>query len=223
VAQLREYAIEAPDGSLAKRLVGQVANAPAMSVTWHEAIGFCLWLSSRWHDSSWLRATWVVTLPSEAEWEKSARGGVAIPARSLGSARHELPLSPELTPNLLPCRRFPWGDEADPNRASYDRDFSSGPSTVGCFPGGVSPYGCEELSGNVWEWTRSLWKPYPYVPEDGREDLQVSGRSLRVMRGGSFFLGYRPIRCAARLWHFPVYRYVDLGFRVVLSPFRSDL
>ena len=67
---------------------------------------------------------------------------------------------------------------------------------MGCFPGGASVYGVEDLSGNVWEWTRSHWKNYPYKSNDGREDLAAGSDVPRVLRGGSFDDdgGLRPLR-----------------------------
>ena len=101
---------------------------------------------------------------------------------------------------------------------------------MGCFPGGASPYGVEDLSGNVWEWTRSLWgkdleKPdfkYPYDPEDGREELDDN--RLRVLRGGSFADYQWNVRAASRVWNFPYAHYRDIGFRVgvVASPSALD-
>jgi len=99
---------------------------------------------------------------------------------------------------------------------------------VGCFPGGASPYGVEDLSGNVWEWTRSLWgesisKPefgYPYDPGDGREDLEAGRDILRVLRGGAFGYVARLVRCAYRYRSRPNYRCWYLGFRLVASPVR---
>jgi formylglycine-generating enzyme required for sulfatase activity len=77
------------------------------------------------------------------------------------------------------------------------------------------------MSGNVWEWTRSLHGDYPY-PGDAegrrdREDLKASGR--RVLRGGAFFNYHSYLRCAFRGHHEPGYRNDDGGFQVVLSPF----
>ncbi len=141
-------------------------------------------------------------MPSEAEWEKAARGAE-------GS-------------------RYPWGEKADPERANYDETRIGEPSPVGCFPGGASPYGCEEMSGNVWEWTRSLWgkawnKPigYPYDPLDGREDPTSSGP--RVLRGGAYLYDSTYVRCAIRFRNDPSDRFRLIGFRVVLLPFSSDL
>ena len=103
-------------------------------------------------------------------------------------------------------------------------------SAVGCFPGGVSPYGCEEMSGNVWEWTRSLWGKswsnpdfmYPYKPNDGREKLSGASDILRVVRGGSFLNNHRNVRCSSRYWYYPGGWDAYVGFRVMLSPFISE-
>jgi formylglycine-generating enzyme required for sulfatase activity len=128
-----------------------------------------------------------------------------------------------LVKNPLPARHYPWGNEPDPNCANYWDTEIGNTSSVGCFPTGASPYGCEEMSGNVWEWTRSLWGNYPY-PEEGpkcraREDLSVKGR--RVLRGGSFNGSPRRVRCAARYHGGPDLRDDGFGFRVVVSPFSS--
>jgi formylglycine-generating enzyme required for sulfatase activity len=93
-------------------------------------------------------------------------------------------------------------------------------STLGCFHRGASPYGIEDMSGNVLEWTRSLRGDYPYPSDDdgrkARENLAAEGR--RVLRGGAFGDAAQLARCAYRFDDHPVARYGYLGFRVVVSP-----
>ncbi|MGD2178679.1 MAG: SUMF1/EgtB/PvdO family nonheme iron enzyme, partial [Anaerolineae bacterium] len=146
-----------------------VDNHPVVRVTWYDALEYGNWLTERlraWEGTPEPLATllrqegWIVTLPSEAEWEKAARGPDG--------------------------REFPWGNEADPNQANYGDTGIDTTSAVGCFPGGASPYGVEDLSGNVWEWTRSRYEGYPYDPEDGRENLEGGRDAPRVLRGGAF-------------------------------------
>ena len=83
-------------------------------------------------------------------------------------------------------------------------------------PQGDSPYGAADMVGNVWQWTSSLYKPYPYKADDGREDQQ--SRDARVLRGGCFSNAARLVRCAGRVGNLPIYHLVDFGFRVVASP-----
>ena len=132
------------------------------------------------------------------EWEKAARGG--------------------LTGTV-----FPWGDTPDPNRANYGETNIGDTSPVGCFP--PNAYGLYDMTGNVWEWTRSLWgsdgqKPdfsYPYDPNDRkREDLKVGNDIYRVVRGGSWYFGQVNSRCAVRYGYLPDDRDNYNGFRVVV-------
>jgi len=207
-----------------------VDNHPVVNVTWYDALAYCQWLTGRLREwrgtpeplARLLREEdWEITLPSEAQWEKAARGGEQIANGKLQMANGK-----SATPNPNPAREFPWGDDPDPSRANCDETGIGTTSAVGCFPGGASPYGVEDLSGNVWEWTRSLWgekveKPdfrYPYDSGDGREDLEAGRDVARVLRGGAFVNGGRYVRCAARYWNYPDVWYGDYGFRVVASP-----
>jgi formylglycine-generating enzyme required for sulfatase activity len=200
-------------------LRGQLPNHPVKYVSWRDALAYCQWLEKilkEWEGTPEPLANllrkgdeegriWHITLPSEAEWEKAARG--------------------------TDSRIYPWGNEPDPNRANYDKTGIGTTSPVGCFPGGASPYGVEDMGGNVWEWTRSLWgkdfvKPdfgYPYHPDDGRENISASADILRVLRGGAFDSIGSIVRCAFRYWDFPYGRYWYGGFRVVASPYTSGL
>jgi formylglycine-generating enzyme required for sulfatase activity len=188
------------------------ANHPVVWVSWYDALAYCRWLDGKLKDVSAERskkaetraqkAFWQglqegrlhVTLPSEAEWEKAARGEDG--------------------------RIYPWAVEFDPQKANLAETGIGSTSTVGCFPAGASPYGILDMSGNVWEWTRSLWgkefsKPdygYPYLPSDGREDLDADGSFLRVLRGGSFSGDRRYARCAYRSRNNPDFRYIQHRF-----------
>ena len=212
VAQFRAYvASGGPMPDNLESLEGH-PSAPVVRVAWREAHGYCRWLTGRLRSSGEAPAdlrrvlgggdgghSWRVTLPSEAEWEKAARG--------------------------TDGRIYPWGNESDANRANYCRTRIGHPNTVGCFPGGASPYGLEEMSGNVWEWTRSLCNKrmfmYPYEPNRTREDLAAREDAPRILRGGAFYNRARGCRAASRYGHDPDYRrYV--GFRVAVSPYFAD-
>jgi formylglycine-generating enzyme required for sulfatase activity len=174
-----------------------LANHPVVMVTWYEAMAFCNWLTTRLRETGELNPAEIITLPSEAKWEKAARG--------------------------TDGRIYPWGDKADPNKANYYDTGIGATSAAGCFPGGMSVYGCLDMSGNVDEWTRSIRKGYPYSSKDGREDLE--GEAARVVRGGAFINSNLYVRCAVRDGNDPSYRGRARGFRVccVVSPFTSEL
>jgi formylglycine-generating enzyme required for sulfatase activity len=180
--------------------VYDLPNHPVVGVTWYEALAFCQWLTARLREVGEIDEEWQVRLPSEAEWEKAARG--------------------------TDGRSYPWGDEADPNRANWLDTGIHTTSAVGCFPGGVSPYGVLDMSGNVWEWTQSLWgkdggEPeftYPYDPTDGRENLNAPDEVARVARGASWWDYFRlGGRCACRFGNYPENLSQNYGFRVVAS------
>ena len=197
VAQFREYVKatgEQPEDPDSLRGPG---NQPMVSVSWFEALAFCQWLERHWRQEGRLPEGWSVSLPSEAEWEKAARG--------------------------TDGRRYPWGDNFDTDRANTSESNVRDVSAVGCFPGGASPWGCEEMSGNVWEWTRSLKGAYPCVRTDGQEDLEKFRNKLVVLRGGSCVFSSGVARCACRYWRGSDDRKDEFGFRVAVLPFSSGL
>ncbi len=84
-------------------------------------------------------------------------------------------------------------------------------------PAGDSPFGCVDMVGNVWEWTRSIWTKYPYRADDGREN--IDSRGLRVLRGAAWFSHDSLARCSFRLRYRPAGCYSGVGFRAVVVPF----
>lgn len=198
------------------------SNDPIHSVSWHEALAFSRSLTDRWADQ--LPSGMTVQLPSEAEWEKAARGGLQVPANPVLATAATLDWSPApvMRDNPSAQREFPWGEQFDADCANADR---LGTSTTGAYPRGASGNAVEELSGNVWEWTRSIWGSdwskstfgYPYRTDElEREDLSAGSEHLRLVRGGSWLDSPFFARCVFRNWYGPDARSVIVGFRVVL-------
>jgi formylglycine-generating enzyme required for sulfatase activity len=156
---------------------------PVVYINWYDALAYCEWLTEKTGKS--------YRLPSEAEWEKAARGERGF--------------------------IYPWGDQFDPDKCNTIEAGPGRTTPVGQYsPNGDSPYGCTDMAGNVWEWTRSILEKYPYQADDGREDLGGIGR--RVLRGGAFYNSLDLARCAYRNSHKTSYWNDNLGFRVVVSP-----
>jgi formylglycine-generating enzyme required for sulfatase activity len=158
-------------------------NHPVVGVSWHDAVAFCDWLSSE--------ARQPFRLPTDAEWEKAARG--------------------------TDGRIYPWGDEPpDEGRCNFKGNVGD-TTTIGRYsPQGDSPYGCADMAGNVREWCHSLHRPYPYQVDDGREGLETWGS--RVLRGGSWGSPARYVRCAVRDGVISDRWNDDYGFRLARGP-----
>jgi len=163
---------------------------PAVQVNWNDAVAFCAWLTDELRQSGELSQSDVIRLPTEAEWEKAARGEFG--------------------------NEYPWGNEWDASKCNTYEGGKGGTTPVGAYsPAGDSPYGAADMAGNVWEWCSSLLKPYPYKLEDGREDLKAGGN--RVLRGGAWYDRRQYARVALRNWHNPHFRLGGYGFRVGVS------
>jgi len=168
------------------------ASHPVVSISWMDAMQYLQWLNTaRQAELSSFRlpsSAVAFRLPTEAEWEKAARGAYG---------------------NI-----YPWGNEFDKSRCNSDESGKMDTVPVDAYPNGASPYGCEQMAGNVWEWTHSLFENYPYAPDAKREN-ESDTNSNRVLRGGSFYVNRQDVRSANRYWLSPNYR---LGFRVCLAP-----
>jgi formylglycine-generating enzyme required for sulfatase activity len=208
-------------------------NHPVVGVSWYEALAFTRWLTAKWRAQGFLPAGWSLRLPTEGEWEKAARGGIKVPKTPVVLPACDIipnqTVTMDTVANPRPERAYPWGDHENTDRADRERaNFSdtqiNATSAVGCFSKGSSRHGCQDMSGNVWEWTRTCLQEYPYNPKDGREDLKAGDGVPRVLRGGAFYLSYfNFVRCAYRDRLDPDFRDDDIGFRVVFAPNFSDL
>jgi formylglycine-generating enzyme required for sulfatase activity len=164
------------------------ANHPVVNVSWHDAMAYCKWLNEKLREEL---GDLVLRLPTEAEWEKAARG------------EHG--------------NEWPWGNEFDAAKCNSYEDGKSGTTPVGTYsPQGDSPYGAADMAGNVWEWCHSICTPYPYKADDGRE--KESSPEFRVARGGSWSRDRRSPSAPRRSGHGPGSRNDLRGFRVVVAP-----
>ncbi|MCC7173528.1 MAG: formylglycine-generating enzyme family protein, partial [Planctomycetes bacterium] len=209
-----------------------ILNSPRVGLSWYEALAYTRWLTSVLQNNKLLPQNLTICLPNEPEWEKAGRGGITLPSRShiqkLTKLSQKALLTNKTRRNTAPTRRFPWGNSFEVNRLNYKDTKIETTNTVGAFPCGASLYGANELCGNFWEWTRSLWGndvtscdfTYPYSTSDRREQLTDGLGMCRVARGGSFNNKARKVRLAARLRTFPATR--DVALRLVVLPSTFD-
>jgi formylglycine-generating enzyme required for sulfatase activity len=154
---------------------------PVVHISWYDGCAYCAWLSNLLGCDC--------RLPTEAEWEKAARG--------------------------TDGRIYPWGNELpDESRCNFD-DLIGKTSDVTAYLKGSSPYGVLDMAGNVDEWTATLYWEYPYHVANGRENPEID--QGRVLRGGSFSDPAYEVRCTARGSNFAAGREDFIGFRVVIS------
>jgi len=199
-------------------------NHPVVGITFYEALAYTRWLTNRLRKKSIIPENYIVDLPSEAEWEKVSKGGIEIPEVQITVLLNNIKESSgslngvKFIHNAEPSRLFPWGNNKNADKGNVKDTKIDTTNTVGCFPSGKSPYGAEEMIGNVWEWTRSLKSDYPYDTNDGREDIDRIKKDTEVIaRGGSFYWDQTKVYNSYREWLDPNYSFNDLGFRVIVK------
>lgn len=146
-------------------------NHPVIKVTWNDADAYCQWAGKR--------------LPTEAEWEKAAKGEEGF--------------------------LYPWGNEWDPDKANVKESGFRGTVAVGSFAEGASPYGVFDMAGNVWEWTADWYQAYPDSPYQS----DYFGEKFKVTRGGGWFQEADLVTTSNRSATDPSAANDDLGFRCI--------
>jgi formylglycine-generating enzyme required for sulfatase activity len=179
--------VDSPDAMISVQGVKWVPeegfeNYPVYEVTWHGAQAYCEWVGRR--------------LPTEAEWEKAARGAEGL--------------------------IYPWGNtEPECGLANFwdgNKICADGPAPVGSYPAGASAYGVLDLAGNVWEWVADWYSENYYKSSPATDPSGPANGSTKVVRGGAWESGPRNLRASDRNSDAPNAARYRLGFRCALTP-----
>jgi formylglycine-generating enzyme required for sulfatase activity len=177
-------------------------NHPVVGISKKDALAYCDWLNQQLGREQAVRQfigknqgggigqNIQYRLPSEAEWERAARG------------RDD--------------RLYPWGEEFDPWRCNTIESGKRSTTAVGEYsPSGDSPWGIADMAGNIFEWTGSYITPYPY--DESEASQNPDGKRLCVVRGGSWYYSHKLARCTSRESVLPTFTSLSLGFRLARS------
>ena len=184
---------------------------PVIGVSWFEAQAYCSWLSSKTGS--------VYRLPTEAEWEKAARGGEYLDSDDISKV-----------PNPIPQRRYPWGNDLDGSYANYldsGDPYDNGLTPVGYYDGNAhdgflthdsaSPYGAYDMAGNVYDWVNDFYGEFYYQEclDSGTVDNPQGPGSGYVIRGSAHLYEQFKQRSAYRGAYYPSFRGAYIGIRCV--------
>jgi eukaryotic-like serine/threonine-protein kinase len=174
---VEEDACQLP-GDTTKYQDADYADHPVVRLSWYDADAYCQWSGGQ--------------LPTEAQWEKAARG--------------------------TDGRKYPWGNESLTCSLANYSGCIDGTAPVGSYDAGVSPYGALDMAGNVWEWVADWYDISYYSRSPYENPAGPTDGNFRVIRGGSWFADDRYLRVSFRLRYYPDFSVNYFGFRCLLSP-----